>query len=604
MTIGKRLLQAWLFALLSTTICLLGAQPASAQTACEPLASDKGQLSFTVINVGETGVYNLWLRFIDPTEDRNSLWVQVDDQCPVIAGDGAPLTDAVWVHDTAGDPMIPLAFNLTAGDHTVTFAGREAKTGLDKFVFTNNLQCIPVGPGDNCLTTGAAPASPTTIKTVAKNSLAIFIICGIFGVGALGFLLWKFLRYNQHNRPGTSTSAPGTIVGRAPRPTIATKLGGFIKQHRLSVAVCVVIIIASAVVGIVFAASTASFEAETGTLTGGAQTVEDIRASDGKYVLFDTSATTPGETPQPSSTPGASQGGGSSGGGGGSSGGGQSGGGGGGSTPLPASSECNPFPDANCTGYAHTGVTLHACSLPLVNPTYDSCLFTGEVNVSAANITVTRSKILGIVTYRTSDGGGLRNLTLTDVEIDSTGWQDTATIGNNDYTCNRCNIHGGMRGASLGSNATIKDSYLHSWNSEPGDHITGLSGHGGSNNIVNHNNISCNILNDPSNYACSSGMSIYGDDAPGNSNWTITNNLFNSGSSYCVAIVGTPSKPYPFTNMTFTGNTFGSYGAAQWGVPATQCTEYGPINTQSSSWGVNGNAWSGNVNSQGGTVNP
>lgn len=261
------------------------------------------------------------------------------------------------------------------------------------------------------------------------------------------------------------------------------------------------------------------------------------------------------------------------------------------------------FPDENCTGYAHTGVTLHACSTPLTQPTYDSCLFTGEVNVSASNITVTRSKIVGYVDFRTVDDGSLRGLTLTDVEIDSTNYQGGATIGNNDYTCIRCNIHGGTRGFNVGYNVTIKDSYSHGWHSQPSDHITGIGSNGGAHNTIDHNNISCDILNDSTGYACSSGLSVYGDDPPGNDDWTITNNLINSGSSYCMVIAGPPSKPYPFTNMRVTGNHFGNMGAHARGLPDSQCTEYGPISTNSSSWGVNGNVWSGNVDSNGGAVN-
>ncbi len=278
--------------------------------------------------------------------------------------------------------------------------------------------------------------------------------------------------------------------------------------------------------------------------------------------------------------------------------GGGGGGGGGGSGAF-----CGNYPSVpnqGCTGWEHTGVTLHACSLPLTNASYDSCLFTGEVNVSAANITVTRSKIVGIVNYRSSDDGSLRGLWLTDVEIDSSGWTDAA-IGNNDYTCIRCDVHGGKRGASLGSNVTLQDSYFHGWYSNPGDHITGASGHGGSNNIVKHNNISCDIVNDASGYACSAALSVYGDDAPGNDNWLITNNLFNSGSSYCVQIVGTPSKPYPNTNITFTDNKFGKVGAQYWSKSDSLCSEFGPITGWTSG---SGNVWSGNVDSNGNTVNP
>ena len=273
--------------------------------------------------------------------------------------------------------------------------------------------------------------------------------------------------------------------------------------------------------------------------------------------------------------------------------------------PLSACPPAPSFPDANCTGYAHTGVTLHQCPSNLVSPTYDSCLFTGNVSVSAANIKITRSKIVGTLTYKSGDDGSLRGVTLTDVEIDSTNYQGGAAIGNNDYTCVRCNVHGGTRGFNVGYHVTIRDSYSHGWHSQDGDHITGLGSNGGAHNVIDHNNISCDILNDPSGYACSSGMSVYGDDAPGNDDWTITNNLLNSGSSYCMVIAGPPSKPYPFTNVRVIGNHFGNMGARARGLPDSQCSEFGPINEPDGvhQWNAGTtNVWNNNVDSTGRSV--
>jgi hypothetical protein len=155
----------------------------------------------------------------------------------------------------------------------------------------------------------------------------------------------------------------------------------------------------------------------------------------------------------------------------------------------------------------------------------------------------------------------------------------------------------------------LRDSWLHGWTSRSGDHITGVGSNGGSDVVVDHNSISCDILNDPTGFACSSGLSVYGDDSPGNARWTITDNLINSGSSYCSIIAGPPSKPYPFTDMTFAGNVFGADGAIARGLPPDKCTEFGPVATQPGSWGtaatpVNGNVWASNVTLAGTPVTP
>lgn len=250
-------------------------------------------------------------------------------------------------------------------------------------------------------------------------------------------------------------------------------------------------------------------------------------------------------------------------------------------TPTgPMTSACPAFPavpDGGCTGYKHTGVTLHDCALPLVaGVVYDSCRFVGEVNVSAPNLVVTRSLIVGVVDYRTADDGSLRGLSLTDVEIDSSSWLGQATIGNNDYSCVRCDVHGGTRGANVGSHVSIVDSYFHDWTYRSGDHQTGIGSNGGAHNVIQHNWIQCSVVNDPTQFGCSAAFSIYGDDAPGNDDWLIQFNRFDSGSSYCANLGNTPAKPYPATNIVFTDNIFGNMFEALWHVAPGRCTEAGP----------------------------
>lgn len=242
----------------------------------------------------------------------------------------------------------------------------------------------------------------------------------------------------------------------------------------------------------------------------------------------------------------------------------------------------------------------------------DSCDFPATITIcsTCSNITISRSRIRGRV--EAAAGADLHGLRLADVEIDGTSTADDgqAAIGNNGYSCLRCDVHGSSRGANLGFGVTITDSWLHGWNPPAGAHVTGIGSNGGADNAVMHNNISCDILGDPSGYACSSALSLYGDDSWGNTRITITGNLLNSASSFCAIVAGPPAKTYPFTDVTFTGNVFGRAGADARGLPPAQCTEYGPIATQPASWGyavgaeVGGNLWAGNMDSAGGAVLP
>jgi hypothetical protein len=243
------------------------------------------------------------------------------------------------------------------------------------------------------------------------------------------------------------------------------------------------------------------------------------------------------------------------------------------------------FPDANCTGWQHTGVTLHNCATTVAkaNTTLDSCRFTGNVSIQARNITITRSRIEGRVEATYLTNFSLGNLTLRDVEIDGGGSVDPngrAAIGNDDYTCVRCNVHGTGRGANLGDNVTIQDSYLHDWVYVNGAHQTAIGSNGGSNFRIVHNNLICNS----GGPGCSAALSLYGDFAP-IKNVLIQNNLFNTNGAYCTYGGSTTAKPYPRgTSIRYIDNLFGKkYNEG--------CGLYGPVAT----WEYyEGNVWSGN----------
>jgi hypothetical protein len=249
---------------------------------------------------------------------------------------------------------------------------------------------------------------------------------------------------------------------------------------------------------------------------------------------------------------------------------------------------CKAFPsvpDAGCTGWQHTGVQLHSCpnTVTKANTTLDGCRFAGELTIQASNVTITRSRVEGRVMATFQTKFSLGNLKLIDVEIDGGGKLDPAgqaAIGNDDYTCIRCNIHGTGRGANLGDNVTIQDSYLHDWVYVNGAHQTAIGSNGGSNFRIIHNNLVCNS----GGPGCSAALSLYGDFSP-IKNVLIQNNLFNTDGAYCTFAGSTTAKPYPRgTQIRYVDNLFGKkYNKG--------CGLYGPVAT----WEYyEGNVWSGN----------
>jgi hypothetical protein len=273
-------------------------------------------------------------------------------------------------------------------------------------------------------------------------------------------------------------------------------------------------------------------------------------------------------------------------------------------TPTPTVTAGCPawpaIPTPACTGYAHTGVILRDCPARITVPgTYDGCRFTGDVIVSVTGVIVTRSLVLGTVN---SSGGTLYGSTWTDVEIDSsTADPGLAAIGSDDWTCTRCHMHGGTRGANLGDNSTLVDSYVGDMHpvANPADpsgwyHSTAAGTHGSQHVRVEHSWLRCDG-NDPANPQCSSAFAVYGDGAA-NNDLVVHHNRFDSGSSYCVGLF---PKGYAFTAVIFTDNLFGDLFERFW--PGQVCSQYGPL----SGWpGGSTNTFSGNVDARGNPVVP
>src|SRR5947207_3194637 len=257
---------------------------------------------------------------------------------------------------------------------------------------------------------------------------------------------------------------------------------------------------------------------------------------------------------------------------------------------------CGAFPNvpnSSCTGWKHTGVSLHSCptTLSTANAVYDSCQFNGTVEINASNIQIKRSLVLGRVDPHSD--GDLRGVTLTDVEIDGRGNADSnqSAIGNNNYTCSRCDIHGTGRGANLGYSVIIRDSYIHDFVYSDGAHQTAIGSNGGSHYQIIHNNLQCNS----NAYGCSSALSFYGDDTQIN-DALVQNNLFNTDGSYCTYAGSVSAKPYPKAiNVRYLNNLFGRKFKHD-------CAEFGPVAAYQAG---GGNVWTGNVWQDGtGTIDP
>jgi hypothetical protein len=259
-------------------------------------------------------------------------------------------------------------------------------------------------------------------------------------------------------------------------------------------------------------------------------------------------------------------------------------------TTTPASTTTVPatgWPDASNTGVPD-GLALHECPLTITaSGLYDACHFSGDVDVAASNVTITRSLIDGQVGAGSGFSGQQSGLVIEDTTIDchcmsSNDSETPPGIFEANYTLRRVNLFDAGHGASVKSNVVIEDSWIHGLGAENGAHKDAIYSGDGTNVLIRHNNIECA---DGPNGGCTSAVGLLTDFDP-TTHYTIDNNLLNTTGSYCFYGSGGPQKPYRASYITFTNNHFGrKYNA--------QCGFYGPVTYFDSS--QPGMVWSGNV---------
>lgn len=579
---------------------------------CAAPLPTQARLNITV-NLQSEGTYRLWVRQVTPAIG-NQMYVSIDDGCAIDIAKNQQSDKLSW--SGANNQAQPILIALDKGEHTIVFAGDQTGIGVDRGLLTTDHGCVPQEGGENCLAQSeeagelVIPEEPMPIaKEVSPSKLGLALMIGSI-VALAGIVVVLLVHYGSYSkRIVLAIVAADTHWARKLRYIISpSTLRHFVLYHRFLLIVYgvtagafVVLLVVGAVVAQGHKALL--FEMESGEVIGSATKVSDPQASDGWYILFGGSApvitgsdqTPNAPTPSDDSSGG---GGGGTGGGdnGGGSGGGGGGGGGGGTTPTGECPAYPAFPDENCTGWEHTGVTLTDCTHLTDDgyiwdgqqTTFDSCYFSRSLIIQAANVTITRSQVHGVVSTHWSNNYDYRNLMLRDVEIEQEGVEDIggAAAGGHNYSCIRCNVHHTVTGLHFGDNNTIRDSYVHDFQWREGSHGSGIAagqGHG-SNSLIIHNNIQCNRVSGST--ICSSAMSIYPEGPePGDPdgvtvhNVRVEKNLFNTSGSYCVYAGGLPA-----TNIDFVDNYFGKkfYNT---------CAFYGPV----TSYQPEGGQWVNNI---------
>lgn len=129
-----------------------------------------GHVSFP-LSISQAGSYSLFARVLGQTADDDSFWVRMDG--------GAWIMWNNWWTTSWTWRQFPNAFNLSAGNHTLTFAFREDGARLDKIDLTTSAT-PPTGtgsPATNCSGGSMLSVSPSAVNlAAAANSTATFNI--------------------------------------------------------------------------------------------------------------------------------------------------------------------------------------------------------------------------------------------------------------------------------------------------------------------------------------------------------------------------------------------------------------------------------------------
>jgi hypothetical protein len=207
------------------------------------------------------------------------------------------------------------------------------------------------------------------------------------------------------------------------------------------------------------------------------------------------------------------------------------------------------YPDETNTGVP-AGTTLSnsgSITVTTDGAIIENLNITGSVTVLANNVTIRKTRITSgdyyPIRYFDNNNTGL---VIEDSEIIGTNGDVTSSIAFTNYTARRVNIHGGADGLKADANVVIEDSYIHDLTVTSSSHNDGIQATGGTNVTIRHN--TCKLSTTIGANAC---IQI-GTESGSNTNWLVTNNLFDGGG-WCIN-AGAGNSNMVFTNNRFTRN--------------------------------------------------
>lgn len=203
------------------------------------------------------------------------------------------------------------------------------------------------------------------------------------------------------------------------------------------------------------------------------------------------------------------------------------------------------MPDDSNTGVP-PGTVLSEYAGPMTidqpNTVIDGKTVRGILVVSAANVRITRSHIIGAVTNESAAA----SFSIADSTVDAGDAQLTG-IGSVNFVASRVHVIGGNRSILCGQDCTVEYSYVHGQMKDE----TGIAHESGirmsQRSTIRFNTIACDAPDVPPDAGCSAALTGYGDFEPVQDN-LIQGNLFRHGSGGFCAYGGSSgadgAKPF------------------------------------------------------------
>ncbi len=238
------------------------------------------------------------------------------------------------------------------------------------------------------------------------------------------------------------------------------------------------------------------------------------------------------------------------------------------------------------------------CTITTDNTVIDAKTVTCDLIIRAANVTVTRSRIVGSIATDEDSTGYSFSISDSSVEI---GDRAGTGIGAVNFTATRVHVTGGNRSIHCWHDCTITDAYVHGQFRD----ATGVAHESGmrmgQSAVIRHNTIVCDAPDVPPDAGCSADLTGYGDFGPVQNN-TIERNLFGATTGgFCSYGGSVPGRPFSdqTNHIVFRANVY------QRGTNASDhgeyvCGYYGSNTTFDPS--LPGNEWTDNVFDDGTTV--